>query len=137
MAQRTPFHADTPLQALLPERALLLAQQLEQTADALGISTSTVRKATDKAEMWEVLQRDYESVTTEKGDKITLMHLQLNDVIAHPDRIVMEKRHGGARVRKCPKCGTEDVDRYTVQYCRCCRSSCPPNYRSLASADPG
>ena len=34
MPQRTTFHADTPLQALLVEQALLLAQQLEQTADA-------------------------------------------------------------------------------------------------------
>jgi hypothetical protein len=33
MARRT-FHADTPLQALLVEQALLLARQLEQTADA-------------------------------------------------------------------------------------------------------
>jgi hypothetical protein len=33
MSRRT-FHADTPLQALLLEQALLLAQQLERTADA-------------------------------------------------------------------------------------------------------
>src|SRR5215467_363163 len=33
MPQRTTFRADTPLQALLVEQALLLAQQLEQTAD--------------------------------------------------------------------------------------------------------
>ena len=34
MNQRTTFHADTPSQALLLEQALLLAQQLEQTANA-------------------------------------------------------------------------------------------------------
>lgn len=34
MTQRTTFHADTPLQALVVEQALLLAQQLEQTAGA-------------------------------------------------------------------------------------------------------
>jgi hypothetical protein len=34
MTQRTTFHADTPLQALLVEQALLLAKQLETTADA-------------------------------------------------------------------------------------------------------
>ena len=34
MSPRTTFHADTPLQALLLEQALLLAQQLEATADA-------------------------------------------------------------------------------------------------------
>ena len=34
MSQRTTFHADTPLQALLAEQALLLAKQLEATADA-------------------------------------------------------------------------------------------------------
>jgi hypothetical protein len=34
MSQRTNFHADTPLQALLLEQALLLAQQLQTTADA-------------------------------------------------------------------------------------------------------
>ena len=32
MPQRTTFHAETPLQALLVEQALLLARQLEQTA---------------------------------------------------------------------------------------------------------
>lgn len=34
MTQRATFHADTPLQALLLEQALLLAQQLQATADA-------------------------------------------------------------------------------------------------------
>jgi hypothetical protein len=34
MSQRTTFHAETPLQALLVEQALLLAKQLEATADA-------------------------------------------------------------------------------------------------------
>src|SRR5215475_12471308 len=34
MRQRTAFHADTPLQALGLEQALLLARQLEATADA-------------------------------------------------------------------------------------------------------
>jgi hypothetical protein len=33
MRQRTTFHADTPLQALLVEQALLLARQLQATAD--------------------------------------------------------------------------------------------------------
>lgn len=32
MTQRTDFHADSPLQALVLEQALLLAQQLEQAA---------------------------------------------------------------------------------------------------------
>jgi hypothetical protein len=34
MTQRTTYHADTPLQALLVEQALALAHQLETTADA-------------------------------------------------------------------------------------------------------
>ena len=34
MSPRTTFHAETPLQALLLEQALLLAKQLEATADA-------------------------------------------------------------------------------------------------------
>src|SRR5947199_10456336 len=34
MTPRTSFHADTPLQALLLEQALLLARQLQATADA-------------------------------------------------------------------------------------------------------
>src|SRR3954467_4103664 len=34
MSQRTTVHAETPLQALLVEQALLLAQQLEATANA-------------------------------------------------------------------------------------------------------
>jgi len=32
MTQRTDFHAESPLQALVLEQALLLARQLEQTA---------------------------------------------------------------------------------------------------------
>jgi hypothetical protein len=39
MSQRTTFHADTPLQALLVEQALLLAKQLEQTAHAGQVLT--------------------------------------------------------------------------------------------------
>ena len=34
MPQRTTFRAETPLQALILEQALLLAQELEQAADA-------------------------------------------------------------------------------------------------------
>ncbi len=34
MSQRTTFQADTPVQALILEQALLLAQQLESTATA-------------------------------------------------------------------------------------------------------
>jgi|SRR5215472_8525292 len=34
MSQRTTFHAQTPLQALILEQALLLARQLENTAEA-------------------------------------------------------------------------------------------------------
>jgi hypothetical protein len=34
MSQRTTFHAETTLQALLLEQALLLARQLEATADS-------------------------------------------------------------------------------------------------------
>lgn len=34
MSARTTFHAETPLQVLLVEQALLLAQQLEATANA-------------------------------------------------------------------------------------------------------
>ena len=34
MTQRAAFHAETPLQALVLEQALLLARQLEATADA-------------------------------------------------------------------------------------------------------
>jgi hypothetical protein len=34
MTPRTTFHAETPLQALVLEQALLLARQLEATADA-------------------------------------------------------------------------------------------------------
>jgi len=93
---------------------------VEGTAAALGISTSTVRKATDKAEAWDVLTRRYEPITTSDGEKITLVHIELNDITAHPEHIQMEKLHGGKRIKKCPKCGSEDVDRYTVQYCRCC-----------------
>lgn len=93
---------------------------VEGTAAALGISTSTVRKATDKAEAWDVLKRRYEPITTGNGEKITRVHIELNDITAHPEHIQMEKLHGGKRVKKCPKCGSEDVDRYTVQYCRCC-----------------
>ena len=93
---------------------------VEDTANALGISTSTVRKATDKAEMWDVLARRYEPYEMADGEKRTLVHITLAEAVAHPEEVHMEKLHGGKRVKKCHKCGSEDVDRYTVQYCRQC-----------------
>jgi hypothetical protein len=93
---------------------------VENTAEALGYSTSTVRKATDKAEMWDVVTRRYEDYKTADGEKRSLMHITLAETVAHPERIEMEKLHGGPRVKRCSKCGSEDVDRYTVQYCRHC-----------------
>jgi uncharacterized C2H2 Zn-finger protein len=96
---------------------------VEDTANALGISKDTVRNATDKAEMWEVLQRRYEPYETKDGDKRTRVHITLSEATAHPDSIQMAKLHGGKRIKKCPKCGSEDVDRYTVQYCRHCNKN--------------
>jgi hypothetical protein len=93
---------------------------VEDTAKAVGMSTSTVRKATDKAEMWDVLTRKYENYETADGEKRTKVHITLAETVAHPEHIQMEKLHGGPRVKRCSKCGSEDVDRYTVQYCRHC-----------------
>jgi hypothetical protein len=96
---------------------------VEATASALGMSKDTVRKATDKAEAFDLLKRRYEPITLSDGSKMTLAHITLNDHVSNPDGIVMEKLHGGKRVKRCPGCGSEDVDRYTVQYCRCCQKA--------------
>jgi len=96
---------------------------MQQVADNLGVDVGTVRRATDKAQLFDVLERRYETVKDDAGNTIKLVHITLNDVVNAPDYIEMEKAHGGARVKKCPTCGSEDVDRYTVQYCRDCNEN--------------
>lgn len=96
---------------------------VEATAEALGVGKGTVRNATDKAEMWEVLKREYEDIKLKDGSKITLAHITLNDIMNDPNRLKMEKLAGGKRVPKCPVCGSENVDRYTLQYCRECNKN--------------
>lgn len=93
---------------------------VEHTAAAMGISTSTVSTATKRLETWEILKKREEKTTKDNGDPMTLVHITLNDAVEHPENIRMANTHGGARVKKCSKCGSEDVDRYTVQYCRHC-----------------
>jgi hypothetical protein len=95
---------------------------VEEAAKAIGMSTSTVRKATDKFQSYDILKRRYEPVTTDSGDKITLVHIALEDAIKNPDKIEMENNHGGQRAKVChkPDCRSNNVDRYTLQYCRDC-----------------
>lgn len=96
---------------------------VEAAAAALGCDKGTVKKATDKAEQFGLLTRRYEPITTSSGDKITLAHITLHDAVSKPDQIVMEKTHGGKRTPQCPQCGSDNVDRYTVQYCRHCNEN--------------
>jgi len=109
---------------------------VEETAANLGISKSTVRRAADKALAFDVLQRRYEPIERDNGDKLTLMHIRLNNVVDRPELIEMDNVHGGARTKKCPKCKSEDIDRYTVQYCRECQTTAwygQPGIRSDAN----
>jgi hypothetical protein len=98
---------------------------VEECADATGISKDTVRKATDRLEMFELATRRYEPYQTTDGEKRTLVHITLDRATEHPAAIRMEKTHGGKRIPRCPKadCQSTDVDRYTVQYCRACDTS--------------
>jgi hypothetical protein len=96
---------------------------VETTAEALGVSKGTVRRATDKAENCDVLKRRYEDIKLDDGGKMTLAHITLSDIVVTPKGIVMEKAHGGERHKICPRCKSEQVDRYTVQYCRCCNKN--------------
>lgn len=96
---------------------------VKATAEALGIGEGTVRNATDKAEMWDVLKRDYEDIKFKDGSKITLANITLHDIMNDPNQIAMEKQAGGKRTPRCPRCGSENVDRYTVQYCRECNKN--------------
>jgi hypothetical protein len=96
---------------------------IQDTADALGYSVSTIEDAIKKLEMWEIIKTRHEDYTTEDGEKRSLVHVTNNDVFEHPRHIVMENRHGGQREPRCPKCGSTNVDRYTVQNCRDCNTN--------------
>jgi hypothetical protein len=89
---------------------------VEDAAEALGISKSTVKRSTDKAENFDVLTRRYEDVKFEDGSKITLAHITLSDVVATPDSILMEKEQGGKRQKGCRVDGTP-LNAYTVRHC--------------------
>jgi len=97
--------------------------RMDLVAESIGVDAATVRRATDKAEKWDLLARRYEPVVTENGEQRKYVHIALGEIMAHPEDIEMDKAHGGIRVKKCPGCGSENVDRYTVQYCRCCKTN--------------
>jgi len=67
--------------------------------------------------------RSNSGLRTENGEQRKYVHIALGEIMAHPEDIEMDKAHGGIRVKKCPGCGSENVDRYTVQYCRCCKTN--------------
>ena len=98
---------------------------VKEIASGLGCDEKTVRKACDKIDTWNVASRRYEDVITDQGDKHknAMVYFTLNEDITTPDFIRMEKQHGGKRIKRCAHCGSEDVDRYTVQYCRCCNKN--------------
>ena len=110
-------------------RSSIVAEEMrigiEETAKKTGMSASTVRKACDKFQEHDVLARRYEPTISDKGDKITLVHFTLNEIALAPDSIEMENNHGGKREKRChnPSCQSNNVDRYTVQYCRDCQQN--------------
>jgi len=89
---------------------------VEETATRLGISKSTVRRAADKALAFDVLQRRYEPIECDNGDKLTFMHIRLNDVVDRPEQIKMDNEHGGKRQKGCSVDG-EPLNAYTVRHC--------------------
>lgn len=121
---------------------------VEETAQAIGMSTSTVRKATDKYQAHNVLTRRYEPYTTEKGEKRTRVHLTLNDIVLDPSHIELENEHGGVRAKGCKntQCPTLDPmdteehrepDSYRAEYCDTCDTVMLDTLPGLrADADP-
>jgi len=98
---------------------------IQEIASGLGCDEKTVRNACRKTDLWNVTTTRHEDIPLEGGKKLkdAMVYFTMHETVEHPETIKMEKLQGGDRTKKCPKCGSEDIDRYTVQYCRCCNEN--------------
>jgi hypothetical protein len=100
---------------------------MKELADVTGYDEGTDRKACDKLNIWDIIDRRYEDLVLEDGTKYSkgMVYFTLSPVVATPEYIRMENNHGGERERKCsnPNCRSTALDNYTVRHCRDCKES--------------
>jgi DNA-binding transcriptional regulator YhcF (GntR family) len=96
---------------------------MEGLAAKLAVSPDTVSRNIKKLQTLGVA--NYERGKTEiktDGSYYTPVSVNLTDLFYESEKIVMpeDMKHGGKRVKTCKACGSDDIDSYTVDYCRSC-----------------
>jgi ribosomal protein S27AE len=102
---------------------------IEGISQSIGLSTTTIHTH------HQTLQKKCHCLTIHsekkledkaKGDIRTYTTLTLDKIVStNPEDIHKDggKKWGGARKKNCPKCGSENVDQFSVLYCRDCQKA--------------
>jgi hypothetical protein len=102
---------------------------IEGISQSIGLSTTTIHTH------HQTLQKKCHCLTIHsekkledkaKGDIRTYTTLTLDKIVStNPEDIHKDggKKWGGARKKNCPKCGSENVDQFSILYCRDCQNA--------------
>ncbi|TMC16645.1 MAG: phage tail tape measure protein [Chloroflexi bacterium] len=105
---------------------------MEQTARRLGLSESQltrINQTQPKAESWNytVNRKPLGKVGRKQQWECTVT-VELGKILTDPSSIQKPpgpkgSHQGGERVRRCKDCGSDDLDRTAVEYCRSCKKA--------------
>jgi len=105
---------------------------MEQTAARLGLSEAQltrINKAQSTAQAWKYdVKREFKERVGKKEIYNCTVTVELDKLLSDPGSIEKptgEKgaHQGGARVRRCKDCNSDDMDRYALEYCRNCKKA--------------
>jgi hypothetical protein len=102
---------------------------IEGISRSIGLSTTTIHthhQTLQKKCHCLTIHSEKKLEDKDKGDIRTYTTLTLDKIVStSPEDIHKDggKKWGGARKKNCPKCGSENVDQFSILYCRDCQQS--------------
>lgn len=120
---------------------------MEQVAERLGLSPSQltrINKTQKTAGSWKYqVDRTFKERIGKKEIYECTVTVELDKLLSDPESIQKPEgpkgaHQGGTRVRLCQDCGSDDMDRYALEYCRSCGKAHPqllPGLRGDANID--
>lgn len=105
---------------------------MEHMATRLGLSDAQmtrINKAQKTAQSWGYeVDRKFKERIGKKEIYDCVVTVNLDKLLTDPEGIEKPEgpkgsHQGGARVRTCKSCGSDDLDRYALEYCRSCQTA--------------
>src|SRR6266496_348480 len=105
---------------------------MEQMAARLGLSEAQltrINQTQKRAGSWtHDVQREFVERQGRKEMYTCTVTVALDKILSDPESIEKPEgpkgsHQGGARVRRCKDCGSDDLDRYALEYCRNCKTA--------------